>query len=74
MNASLSTVREGLKADDLVAEEADVTMDPATRVELDVETARTVLKLLDFLEELDDTQEVFSNADIPAEAYEDEGA
>ena len=67
-------VREGLKADDLVAEEADVTMDPATRVELDVETARTVLKLLDFLEELDDTQEVYSNADIPAEAYEPEGA
>jgi transcriptional/translational regulatory protein YebC/TACO1 len=29
-----------------------------------------VLKFLDVLEDLDDTQDVWSNADIPAEAYE----
>jgi len=30
-----------------------------------------VLRLLDVLEDLDDAQEVYSNADIPDEAYED---
>jgi transcriptional/translational regulatory protein YebC/TACO1 len=30
-----------------------------------------VLRLLDVLEDLDDTQDVYSNADIPDEAYED---
>ena len=30
-----------------------------------------MVKLLDWLEDLDDVQEVYSNADLPAEAYED---
>ena len=36
---------------------------------VDVETGQKVLRLLDALEDLDDTQDVFSNADIPAHAY-----
>ncbi len=65
-------VREALAARGLEPEEADVTMSPATRVELEVDAARSLLKLLEVLEELDDTQDVYSNAEIPAEAYEDE--
>ncbi len=65
-------VREALAARGLEPEEADVTMNPAIRVELEVDAARSVLKLLEVLEELDDTQDVYSNAEIPAEAYEDE--
>ncbi len=65
-------VREALAARGLEPEEADVTMNPATRVELEVDAARSLLKLLEVLEELDDTQDVYSNAEIPAEAYEDE--
>ena len=38
-------------------------------VELDVESGEKVLRFLDALEDLDDTQDVFSNADIPEEAY-----
>ncbi len=51
---------------------SEVTMRASTEVELDVETGRKVLKFLDILEDLDDTQAVYSNADIPDEAYEDE--
>jgi YebC/PmpR family DNA-binding regulatory protein len=65
------TVREGLKAAGLEPEESELTQRAETLVELDVETGRQVLKFLDMLEDLDDTQDVWSNADIPSEAYED---
>ncbi|MGD8346282.1 MAG: YebC/PmpR family DNA-binding transcriptional regulator [Lysobacterales bacterium] len=51
---------------------SEVTMRASIEVELDVETGRKVLRFLDILEDLDDTQAVYSNADIPDEAYEDE--
>lgn len=50
---------------------SEITMRASTEVELDVETGIKVLKLLDVLEDLDDTQAVYSNADIPDEAYQD---
>ncbi|MGB7453504.1 MAG: YebC/PmpR family DNA-binding transcriptional regulator, partial [Lysobacterales bacterium] len=34
-----------------------------------VEAGEKVLRLLEALEDLDDTQDVYSNADIPDEAY-----
>ncbi len=45
-------------------------MRAATDVDLDVETGAKVLRLLDLLEDLDDTQDVFNNAIIPDEVYE----
>ena len=51
---------------------SEVTMRASTEVELDVDGGQKVLRLLDTLEDLDDTQEVYSNADIPDEAYEDQ--
>jgi len=65
------TVRDGLKAAGLAPEESEVTQRAETLVELDAETGRQVLKFLDVLEDIDDTQDVWSNADIPSEAYED---
>ena len=50
---------------------SEITMRATTEVELDIETGGKVLKFLDILEDLDDTQAVYSNADIPDEAYED---
>jgi YebC/PmpR family DNA-binding regulatory protein len=50
---------------------SEITMRASTEVELDVDTGRKLLHLLDVLEDLDDAQEVYSNADIPDEAYED---
>ena len=37
------------------------------------EQAQKLLKMIDFLEDLDDVQEVYTNADIPEEAYEAAG-
>ena len=44
---------------------AEVTMKPATTVELDQSGAETILGMIDMLEDLDDVQNVYTNADIP---------
>ena len=49
---------------------SEVTMRASMEVELDVETGQKVLRFLDVLEDLDDAQAVYSNADIPEESYE----
>lgn len=64
-------VRDALREGEVTLEEAEVTMRPETLVPLDAEAGAKVLKFLDVLEDLDDTQNVYSNADIPAEAYDD---
>ena len=53
----------------LTPENSEITMRASVEVELDVEGGEKVLRFLDALEDLDDTQDVFSNADIPEEAY-----
>lgn len=63
-------VKEALEKKGLKAEAGEVAMLPATHAELDVDTAVKALRLIDTLDDLDDTQNVFSNAEIPAEAYE----
>jgi len=62
-------VTEAMKAADLIPENSEITMRASLEVELDVETGEKVLRFLDALEDLDDTQDVYSNADIPEEAY-----
>jgi transcriptional/translational regulatory protein YebC/TACO1 len=37
---------------------------------VDAESAEKVLRLIDMLEDLDDVQEVYTNADIPDEVLE----
>lgn len=49
---------------------AEVGMIPSTTVELDVDSGQKALKLIDALEDLDDTQNVYHNAEIPEEAME----
>ena len=49
---------------------SEVTMRASMEVELDVETGQKVLRFQDVLEDLDDAQAVYSNADIPEESYE----
>ncbi len=64
-----SDVLKAMKDAGLEPENAEVTMRAATEVDLDADTGAKVLKLLDVLEDLDDTQDVFSNANIPDEVY-----
>ena len=44
---------------------AELTLLPKTQVEVDAEQARTLLRLVDALEESDDVQDVYFNFDIP---------
>jgi YebC/PmpR family DNA-binding regulatory protein len=64
-----SDVVEAMKVAELAPENSEITMRASLEVELDVETGEKVLRFLDVLEDLDDTQDVYSNADIPEEAY-----
>ena len=49
---------------------SEVTLRADTDVAVTGETAVSVAKLLDWLEDLDDVQNVYSNADLPAEAFD----
>ncbi|MCF6263375.1 MAG: YebC/PmpR family DNA-binding transcriptional regulator [Xanthomonadales bacterium] len=68
--ASFASVVQAMKDAGQAADNAEVIMRASLEVEMDVDTGRKVLNFLNALEDLDDTQEVYSNADIPAEAYE----
>ena len=67
---SFSDVKTGLEEAGYRSDNAEVTMAASTLVELDVELAGKVLRLIDSLEDLDDVQNVYSNADFTAEVME----
>ena len=62
-------VKEAMVAAGHEPAHSEVTERPSTSVELDPEQGRSALKLIDALEDLDDVQNVWSNAEIPEEAY-----
>jgi YebC/PmpR family DNA-binding regulatory protein len=61
------TVKDALTDAGLESSHAEVTMEPANRVELNLGDAEKFMKLIERLEDLDDTQEVYHNADISDE-------
>ncbi len=63
------TVKEAMLAKKLKPEGAEITMLPATEVSLDLESAEKMIKLTDMLEDLDDVQNVYTNADISEEIF-----
>src|SRR5690606_8007923 len=65
--ASMEEVRKNLEAEWVKFVSADIAMIPENTIELDADTARKTLKLMDVLEDHDDVQEVYSNFDIPEE-------
>lgn len=60
-------VKQAMLNAGLEPENAEVTMLASTNAKLDLETATSMVKLLEMLEELDDVQHVYSNADISEE-------
>lgn len=56
------------KIDGVKIEAAEIAMVPTSVVELDNEKSRQTIRLIDALEELDDVQKVFSNAEFSEEA------
>ena len=61
------TVRAALAQQGLEPEIAQIVQRPATETELDGDDARKVVSLVDALEEMDDVQDVFTNASFPEE-------
>lgn len=60
-------VRESLRQSGFIADHAEITMRASTSVTLGEEDAGKLLKLVERLEDLDDVQNVYSNADISDE-------
>jgi YebC/PmpR family DNA-binding regulatory protein len=58
------TVKDAMIAAGFEPEASEVTMQADLQVALDVKDAEKVLRLVDVLEDLDDVQSVYSNADI----------
>lgn len=57
-------VKEALQAAGFTPESAEVTMQAAINTSLNLEDAEKLMKLIDVLEDLDDVQNVYTNADI----------
>ncbi|MDD6181846.1 MAG: YebC/PmpR family DNA-binding transcriptional regulator [Desulfovibrionaceae bacterium] len=69
--ADFGAVRDALEAAEIPMESAELAMVPQTMMDVDVETARKVLRFMDALDDNDDVQNVYVNCDFPDEAMED---
>jgi len=61
------TVKQALVDAGLEPEDADITMKASTDSQLELKQAEQMVRLLEMLEDLDDVQNVYSNADISEE-------
>ena len=62
---AMTEIRDALVGAGLEPVHAEVTMLPSTEVLLDAAAAPSIMGLIDMLEDLDDVQNVYTNADIP---------
>jgi len=67
---SLSAVREALENSGVEIQSADVIVEPKSTVEVKGSDAKSLLNLIEALEEHDDVSEVHANFDIPEEILE----
>ncbi|MDZ7769362.1 MAG: YebC/PmpR family DNA-binding transcriptional regulator [Woeseiaceae bacterium] len=63
--AEFESVRDAMIAAGFKPDDAELTMRAMTNAELGLDEASSMVKMLDMLEDLDDVQNVYSNADIP---------
>lgn len=68
--ADFEKVKAALQEKTIKWEEAEVTMIPSSTVKPTIGEAKQVIALIDALEEHDDVQDVYDNADIPDEMME----
>ena len=64
-STDLSNVLEAIKTNNIEHTNAELTLRAETSVSLDQEMSEKVLKIMDFMDELDDVQEVHTNAEFP---------
>jgi YebC/PmpR family DNA-binding regulatory protein len=67
---TFSDVKEAMQRSGIEPIQAELTMQAANYIKLDKDTAEKVLKMIDMLEDLDDVQNVYHNAEIDSEIYE----
>jgi YebC/PmpR family DNA-binding regulatory protein len=67
----LEDLRKAMSEQNATIKSYEVSMLPKNTISLDEKAALRALRLLDRLEELDDVQRVFSNADFPDEVLEE---
>ena len=71
--SDMDSVRQALEAKKLILTRAESTLVPKTKIDLDEKASLQTLRLMDRLEDLDDVQNVYTNAEIAnefAEKYE----
>ncbi|HEY8082563.1 MAG TPA: YebC/PmpR family DNA-binding transcriptional regulator [Solirubrobacterales bacterium] len=68
--SALAKVREALEGSDVEIQSADVVIEPKSTVEVKGSDAKSLLNLIETLEEHDDVSEVHANFDIPEEILE----
>ncbi|MYE55121.1 MAG: YebC/PmpR family DNA-binding transcriptional regulator, partial [Chloroflexi bacterium] len=66
----LEAIRQTLTDTEASIVSSELSMIPNSTITLDTKAATQTLRLLDQLEELDDVQKVYSNADFPDEVLE----
>lgn len=71
--SSLEPVRKTLESNGLEVENADFALVPKMTVELEEKAAHQVLRLIEALEDLEDVQRVYSNAEFTDETIESYG-
>jgi YebC/PmpR family DNA-binding regulatory protein len=64
MASEMETVRQALEAQNLTIVSAEVTLIPKTTVDLDEKASTQALRMIERLEELDDVQNVYTNAEF----------
>ncbi len=62
--AKVEEVKKALEDNGISVENAEITMEPSSTVQVEGKNAETLLKLMDALEDQDDIQAVYSNFDI----------
>ena len=63
-------VKQGMVAAGFPPLQAEVTLRAENDIKVEGEVGQQVAKMLDMLEDLDDVQNVYSNADLGADAFQ----
>jgi YebC/PmpR family DNA-binding regulatory protein len=67
---NFEAVRQALETNKIATVEAKLDLIPSTYVSVDEQKSKSIMRLLEALDDHDDTQNVYSNFDIPAEMME----
>lgn len=68
VSSQLHAVREALESENLEINEAELDKFPKNEIQLGVRETLSVMKIIELLEDLDDTDKVYSNLQISDEA------